>query len=150
MTLRTILISAALSLVAAGAAADLKPWTDYTESEEVYMITTIKVDSNMEDAYLEGIKQTWIPGQEAAKELGQINDYGIWRSQMSEAGDFNLILVVTLASAADMQPSKERYDALMKKLGEKFADESTEFAQKNYPAMRTITGNYMMRKVEMK
>ena len=79
----------------------------------------------MEDAYLEGIKQNWVPGQEAAKELGQINDYGIWRSQMSEAGDFNLILVVTLASAADMQPSKERYDALMKKLGEKFADEST-------------------------
>ena len=150
MKLRNALVSVMLSLVAVGAAADLKPWTDYTESDEVYMITTIRVDSNMEDAYLEGIKKTWVPGQEAAKELGQIRDYGIYRSQLSEAGDFNLILVVTLNSAADMQPSKERYDALMKKMGEAFAEESTEYAQKNYPAMRTITGNYMMRKIEMK
>ena len=150
MKFRHFAAAAALGLLTITANADLTPWEDYEASQEVYMITTVKVDSNMEDAYLEGIRDTWVPGQEAAKKLGQIRDYGIYRSQMSEAGDFNLILVVTLDSAADMQPSKERYDALMKEMGEKFAKESTEFAQKNYPSMRTITGNYMMRKIEFK
>ena len=150
MKFRHVAAVAALGLITASASADLTPWEDYEPSEEIYMITTVKVDSNMEDAYLEGIRNTWVPGQEAAKKLGQIRDYGIYRSQMSEAGDFNLILVVTLDSAADLQPSKERYEAMIKEMGKKFADESTEFAQKNYPSMRTITGNYMMRKIEFK
>ncbi len=145
------IVSAALLLgFFATANADLEPFKDYEASEEVYIVTTVKVDSNMEDAYLEGLANTWIPGQEAAKELGQIVDYGIYRSEFSEAGDFNLIMVVTLSSAAEMQPNKERYDAFMEKVGKDAADRSTEFAQKNYPAMREITGNYMMRKITVK
>ena len=147
---KNIILASALLGLCATANADLEPFTDYDASEEVYMVTTVKVDSNMEDAYLEGLRETWIPGQEAAKELGQIKDYAIYRSQFSEAGDFNLILVVTLSSAADMQPNKERYDALVEKLGKEASDRSTEYAQKNYPAMREITGNYMMRKITVK
>jgi len=150
MHLKKIVTAASLVFLAGTASADLEPWTDYEASEEVYMVTTVKVDSNMEDAYLEGLKETWVPGVELSKELGQINDWAIYRSQMSEAGDFNLILVVTLDSAADLQPSKERYDAFMKAMGEEEADRTTEYAQKNYPAMREITGNYMMRKINMK
>ena len=150
MNLTKIVCISSLLLVAASANADLEPWKDYEASDEVYLVTTIKVDSNMEDAYLEGLRETWIPGQEAAKELGQINDYSIYRSQFSEAGDFNLILVITLSSAADMQPSKERYDTFMQKVGKEASDRSTEYAQKNYPAMREITGNYMMRKITIK
>ena len=150
MYLKKIVCALPLLFLAAVANADLEPWTDYTSSDEVYLVTTIKVDSNMEDAYLEGLRETWIPGNEVAKELGQIQDWAIYRSQFSEAGDFNLILVVTLSSAADMQPSKERYDAFMEKMGKAAADKSTEYAQKNYPAMRKITGNYMMRKITIK
>lgn len=150
MYLKRILAVAALVCMTSTAYADLDPWTDYETSEEVHLVTTIKVDSNMEDAYLEGLKQTWIPGNEAAKKLGQIKDYAIYRSQLSESGDFNMILVVTLNSAADMQPSRERYEALMKELGEQQSEEATEFAQKNYPAMREITGTYMMREITIK
>ena len=150
MYLKKIVSAVVLLGLSATASADLEPFTDYEASEEVYLVTTVKVDSNMEDAYLEGLRATWVPGQEAAKELGQIVDYAIYRSQLSEAGDFNLILVITLSSAADMQPSKERYDAFMEKVGKEASDESTAFAQKNYPAMREITGNYMMRKITVK
>jgi len=150
MYVKKILSGIALLALSAMASADLEPFTDYDASQEVYLVTTVKVDSNMEDAYLEGLRETWIPGQEAAKELGQIEDYAIYRSQFSEAGDFNLILVITLSSAADMQPSKERYDAFMAKVGKEASDRSTEYAQKNYPAMRTITGNYMLRKITVK
>ena len=150
MYLKKFVSGVALLGLCAAASADLEPFTDYDASQEVYLVTTVKVDSNMEDAYLEGLRETWIPGQEAAKELGQIENYAIYRSQFSEAGDFNLVLVVTLSSAADMQPSKERYDAFMAKVGRDASDKSTEYAQKNYPAMRTITGNYMLRKITVK
>lgn len=150
MHVKTILTATSLLFLGATAHADLEPFTDYEASDEVYLVTTIKVDSTMEDAYLEGLKQTWIPGQEAAKKLGHINDYAIYRSQFSESGDFNLILVVTLDSAADLQPSKDRYNAMMEEFGKQRAEAATEFAQENYPAMREITGDYMMRRLTIK
>ncbi len=39
--------------------------------------------------------------------------------------------------------------AFMRELGEKAVEESTEYAQKNYPAMREITGEYMMRRISV-
>ena len=150
MRIRSLLALLASFTVSAVAWADLTPWEDYEPSEAVYLVTTVKVDSNMGDAYLEGLRQTWIPGNEAAKEIGQIVDYRIYRSQLPESGDFNLILVVELASAADMQPSQERYEAFIKEFGEQASEESTEYAQQNYPAMREITGSYMMREITVK
>lgn len=151
MSLMRVISAVSLLLAAMAANADFEPWKDYEISEEVYLVTTIKVDSNMEDVYLEGISRTWIPSNEVAKELGQIKDYAIYRNQLPDSGDFNMILTITLHSAADMQFSKERYDAFMRaiveEMGEQAVDESNEFAQQNYPAMREITGEYMMRRI---
>ena len=150
MRIKSIVTSLSILFLAGTAWADLQPFEDYEESETVYLVTTVKVDSNMGDAYLEGLKQTWIPGNEVAKKLGQIVDYRIYRSQLPESGEFNLILVVELESAADMQPSQDRYDAFIEEWGQQAADDSTEYAQENYPAMREITGSYMMRQVMVK
>ena len=84
MYLKKTIAALALLTIAGTASADLEPFTDYDESDEVYLVTTVKVDSNMEDAYLEGLAKTWIPGNEIAKELGQIQDYSIFRSQLSD------------------------------------------------------------------
>jgi hypothetical protein len=104
----------------------------------------------MDDAYLEGIKQTWIASNEVAKKLGQIQDYKILRSDLPQSGQFNLMLVVIYKSSADLAPNKERYEAFIKEWGEARNKETTEFAQKNYPAMREITGQYNMREVTIK
>ena len=64
MNLKKIACISSLLFFAASANADLEPWKDYEASDEVYLVTTIKVDSNMEDAYLEGLRETWIPGQD--------------------------------------------------------------------------------------
>ncbi len=56
-------------------------------------MTTVKVDPNIGDVYLEGIKQTWAVSN---------------------------------------------------------ADSSTDYAQKNYPAIRKISGDYMMHKITLK
>lgn len=149
--LRKILLTASIFALGSGIAfADLDPWTDYESSEAVWSITTIKVDSNMGDAYLEGIANTWVPGNETSMKLGQIEDYKIYRSDLPDSGDFNLLLVVKFAKTDDLAPNKARYDAFMAEFTKQKSDQATEYAQKNYPAMREITGQYLMREITLK
>lgn len=138
-------------IVLSGAAfADLQPYTDYEVSDALWSVTTVKVDANMGDAYLEGIEKTWAASNQVAQDLGQIESFSIYRSILPESGDFNLLLVVKFANTSDLAPNKERYDTFMKAWGEARNREVTEYAQKNYPAMRNITGAYLMREITLK
>ena len=85
--------TALFMLMAAPVFADLEPFSDYDQSRSVYHLTTIQVDPNMHDAYLEGIEKTWVSSNEIAKKLGHIVDYAIYRSTLPESGDFNLMSV---------------------------------------------------------
>jgi hypothetical protein len=129
--------------------ADLEPWKDYTVSEAVWSVTTINVHANMQDAYLEGIKKTWVASNEVAKELGQIEDYHIYRSELPGSGAFNLLLVVKFKNNELVGPNKARYEAFMKKWGAERQKSSREISQKDYPAMREITGEYRMREITL-
>jgi len=149
MTIRKIFLGTALFCLAGTAAADLTPWKDYDISATVSNVTTVKVDSNMIDKYLEGLRATWVTGNEAAKALGQITDYAIYVSQLPNSGDFNVVLVVEMASASDMQPSKANYDAFMKKWGADNEKRTNEIVQ-TYPDVRTITGEYLLREITIK
>ena len=104
----------------------------------------------MDDAYLEGLAKTWVTTNEAAKKLGQIEDYEIYRSDLPQSGDFNLLLIVKFAKTDDLALNKARYEAFMKEFGKTKADETTVYSQKNYPAMREITGQYLFRKITFK
>jgi hypothetical protein len=150
MYLKTGLSVLMVAMVATVALADLTPWKDYEVSEAVWSVTTVKVDANMGDAYLEGIKRTWIASNEVAKKLGQIEEYRILRSDLPDSGDFNLLLVVKYKNTSQIAPDKARYDAFMKEWGEARNKETTEYSQKNYPAMRKITGEYLMREITVK
>ena len=150
MRIKLALLTLAFAVVTAAAFADLTPWKDYAVSEALWEVTTIKVDSNMGDAYLEGIRATWVAGNKVSMELGQIEDYKILRSDLPESGHFNLILMVKYKNSASMAPSQKRYEAFVKKWGEQNLKETTEFAQKNYPAMRKITGQYHLREITLK
>ncbi len=150
MNINSMLGVFALIFVASPVLADLEPYKDYDVSDAVWSVTTIKVDPNMDDAYLEGIKQTWAAGNEVAKELGQIEEYSIFRSDLPQSGYFNLLLVIKFADSSDLAPNKERYDAFIKAWGKAKADASTDYAQENYPAMRKITGQYVMREITLK
>lgn len=146
---KTILLSSAL-LLSSAAFADLDPWEDYEISDSVWSVSTIKVDSNMGDAYLEGIRDTWVKGNEVSKALGHIQDYAIYRSELPESGEFNLLLVVEFSNNAMLAPNKARYDEFMAEWGKQNADAATQQAQKDYPGMRTITGEYRLRKITLK
>lgn len=143
------LLALSLLLSAASAWAQLKPYTDYEPSQQVTHVTTIKVHANMIDDYLEGIRMTWVESNEVAKKLGHIKGYGVWVSELPSSGEFNVVLTVDFESSADMAPSKARYDAFMKAWGE--ANESKVREKvKDYPGMRDITGEYVLRQITFK
>lgn len=144
------LLALSLLLVSTLAVADLEPWKDYETSDAVWSVTTIRVAPNMDDAYLEGLAKTWVSTNEISKKLGQIEDYKIYRSDLPQSGDFNLLLVVKFKNTSDLAPNKARYDAFMKELGKEESDKVTEYSQKNYPAMREIVGEYQVREITLK
>ncbi len=150
MRIPSKVIALGLLLGSTVAWADLEPWKDYETSEAVWSVTTIKVLPNMDDAYLEGIAKTWVGTNEVAKKLGQIEEYHIYRSDLPQSGDFNLLLVVKFKNTSDLAPDKARYDAFIKEYGKQQSDEVTQFSQKNYPAMREITGQYNVREITLK
>ena len=148
------LLATAMAMMAVAVAvvayADLTPWKDYQVSDAVWVVTTVKVDPNMDDEYLEGLGRTWIAANEVEKTLGYIEDYKIYRSDLPLGGDFNILLVVKLKSTADLAPSKARYEAFMKEWGAAREKETKEIGQKTYPTMRKITGEYHFREITMK
>jgi hypothetical protein len=151
MRLQSKILACALLVGSTAAQADLEPFKDYDTSEAVWSVTTIRVDSNMGDAYLEGLAKTWVSTNEIATKLGQIEEYHIYRSDLPASGDFNLLLVVKFKDAnAAAQPNKAQYDAFMKEIGKEQSDELTQYSQKNYPAMREITGEYFVREITLK
>ena len=150
MRIKMLLLSLGLVCFGGTALADLKPFTDYTISDSMWSVTTIKVHSNMDDAYLEGLKQTWVASNEVAKKLGQIEEYHIYRSDLPESGSFNMLLVVKFKNNESLAPNKARYDAFMKEWGAERDKKTTATAQKEYPAMRDITGEYNLREITIK
>jgi hypothetical protein len=149
MKLKLLLTALLLSLFSTATMAQLDPFTDYDISDELWNITMIQVDPNMGDDYLEGLRDTWVAANKVAKELGQIEDFHIFRSQLPQSGDANLFLVVKFPNSDSLDPNKEEYDKFMKAWGD--ANESkTREITKNYPAMRKITGEYLTREITIK
>jgi hypothetical protein len=149
MHIRIIITALFLCLVSSTALAQLDPWTDYDISDELWNITLVNVDPNLGDDYLEGLRDTWIAANKVAKELGQIEDFKIFRSQLPQSGNVNLFLVVKYANSDSLDPNREEYDKFMKAWGEANEAKTREIT-KNYPAMRKITGEYLVREITVK
>lgn len=129
------------------AAAQLKPYQDYTVSDSVSNVTTVKVKENMIEDYLQGIRNTWVASNEVAKRLGHLQSYSVYVSDMPNGGDFNVVLVTDFANTSDLAPNKARYDAFMKAWGTANEASVRSATTTVYPNIRTITGEYMMREV---
>lgn len=149
MRFKLLITALLLTFFTQSALAQLEPFTDYDISDALWNITFIKVDPNMGDDYLEGIRDTWVASNKVAKELGQIEDFAIYSSQLAQSGDVNLFLVVKFTDSSQLEPNKEEYDKFMKAWGEANEDRTREIT-KNYPGMREITGEYLVREITIK
>ena len=127
----------------------LEVYQDYDLGTEITLMTTVKIDANMEDIYLAGLRNSWVKAVGVQKELGFIKDWKILASDLPQSGEFNMILMVMFDSAADLEPSKKKYTAFMKKWSEEARKQSNQISAK-YPEVRTITGEYRMREIILK
>ena len=139
-----------LAFLATPASAQLQPWEDYEASDSVWVVTHVDLDPGTFGIYLEGLKATWIAANEVAKELGQIEDYAIYSNQYGADEDFDLVLVVKMASTDDLAPNRERYDAFMEAWGEANRDMSNEKVLELYNKIRRIKGTYLLREIKVK
>lgn len=134
---------------AAPAAAQMQVYEDYTPSEEVVEMTTVKVDSGQFETYLEGLKGTWVAANEVAKELGHIKGYAIWAVPYG-TNEVNLILTITYPSTAHTGPSKQRYDEFMARWGQERMDSNNKTVLELYNKIREIKGVYLLRRIDVK
>jgi hypothetical protein len=139
-------IAAAISITYP-VSAQLKPYEDYTVTDSVLNVTTVKVKENMVDDYLQGLRQTWAASNAVAKRLGQMKDYRVYVSELPNGGDFNVVLVTEFANTSDLAPNKARYEAFMKAWGTANEAATRTTTTTVYPNLRTITGEYLMRQV---
>ena len=133
--------------LATPATAQLKPYQDYTVSDSVSNVSTIKVKENMVEDYLQGIRNTWAASNAVAKQLGQMKDYHVYVSDLPNSGEFNVMLVATFANTSDLAPNKARYEAFMRAWGTQHEATTRTTTTTVYPNLRTITGEYLMREV---
>jgi hypothetical protein len=131
----------------APAMAQLEPYRDYTVSDSVSSVTTVRVSANMIDHYLEGIRATWVASNEAAKQLGHLQSYSVWVSDLPASGDFNVLLMVNFANTSDLAPNRARYEAFMRRWGTENQAATRRTTTTVYPSMREITGEYLLREV---
>ena len=127
----------------------LEVYKDYDLGTEITLITTVKIDANMEDVYLAGLRNSWVKAVNLQKELGEIKSWKILASDLPQSGEFNMILMVVFENAADLEPSKKKYTAFMKKWSEEARKKMNQISAK-YPEVRTITGEYRMREIILK
>ena len=147
--MKTLFASALLaaSLLASPASAQLQQYRDYTLSDAVHSVTTVRVASNMIEDYLEGIRGTWVASNEAAKSLGQLESYDVYVSDLPASGDFNVVLIVRFANTSDLAPNRARYDAFMQAWGTRNEAATRQTTTTVYPNIREITGEYLLRQV---
>ena len=75
MKMKTGLLAFGLGVaLSVPAFAQLKPYQDFTVSDAVSNVTTVKVKENMVEDYLQGIRTSWVSSSEAEKRLGHIKD----------------------------------------------------------------------------
>lgn len=147
-TLGVGLVGAVALSLAAPAAAQLKEWEDYTPQKTVIELTYVKVDEGQLNTYLEGLKQTWVKANEAAKSIGQISDYGIYVVPYG-SNEVNLVLRINYPSMASLDADKAEYDKFMAAWGAANQEASNRKVIELYNNIRKIKGTYILRELKM-
>jgi len=147
---RLLVAASAAGLAFASASQAFEVFTDYTPSKEVWNVTFVRVNPNRIDDYLEGLKQTWLPGCEIGKKQGSVVDCAVYLSETTANRDFNLVLVVQAPSAAASDPDADRYKAFMAETRARLAQDKQDKLVEGYEEMRTFFGEQNFRLITFK
>jgi hypothetical protein len=140
----------AAGLIAAGQANAFEPFKDFVPGKEVHNVVFVKVDPNRMDDYLEGLKKTWWSGCEISKKLGQLKSCAVYVSTTPSNKDFNMMLVQTFASGADLDPDEGEYNKFMTEFRKQLAEAQQDKIVEGYNELRTFYGEQDFREITFK
>jgi len=147
---RITVAAAAAALTLASSAQAFEAYTDYTPSKEVWNVTMVKVNPNRIDDYLEGIKQTWVPGCEIGKKHGVVVDCFVYLSETAANRDFNMMLVMKLPSAAVSDPDAALFKQIQAETRAQLEEAKQDKIVAGYEELRTFWGEMAFRRIEFK
>ncbi len=147
---RFTIAAAAAALTLASAAQAFEAYTDYTPSKEVWNVTMVKVNPNRIDDYLEGIKQTWVPGCELGKKHGVVVDCFVYLSETAANRDFNMMLVMKLPSGAVSDPDAALFKQIQAETRAQLEEAKQDKIVAGYEELRSFWGEMNFRRIEFK
>ena len=147
---RMTIAAAAAAMTLATSAMAFEAYTDYTPSKEVWNVTMVKVNPNRIDDYLEGLKQTWVPGCEIGKKHGVVVDCFVYLSETAANRDFNMMLVMKLPSAAVSDPDAALFKQIQAETRAQLEEAKQDKIVSGYEEMRSFWGEMAFRRIEFK
>ena len=125
-------------------------YEDYEPSEQHIQLTVISVEPNYVDNYLVNLKKTWVRSMEIQKELGYVEDFGVYTSEVANSP--NVWLTVTYENMAAMQPNEDRWNKVNEILEERYSEDEQELDQiaKGYEEIRKMVDYQIINRVNFK
>ena len=126
---------------------------DIYDSKTVWRISTIRIDANMEDKYLENLSKTWKMSMDMAKEEGLIKSYKILKGPAANEADYNLLLMVENEKMGDYDPDPTKdakWETIEEKVIAELSKETFDETVAMYGDIRKFLGVKIMREIELK
>jgi hypothetical protein len=120
----------------------------YTEGP-VSIVTSVKVEPGMWDAYMGWLQTGWKKSLEAQKAAGIVLGYAVYGTQARSLDEPDLYLVVTYKNMAAFDGLEERVEPIMEKTFNATQQQMTQ-AGIERGKMRTILGDEMIRELVLK
>jgi hypothetical protein len=115
----------------------------------VSIVTSVKIEPGMDDAYMSWLQGNWKKSLEAQKAAGIVLGYAVYGTQARSPSEPDLYLVVTYKNMAAFDGLDDRVEPIMEKL---FNSTQQQMAQASIERgkMRTIMGSEMIRELVLK
>jgi len=115
----------------------------------VSIVTSVKVEPGMDDAYMNWLQSNWKKSLEAQKAAGIVLGYAVYATQARSPSEPDLYLVVTYKNMATFDGLDDRVEPIMEKT---FNATQQQMAQASIERgkMRTIMGSEMIRELVLK
>ena len=135
---------AVITLSGTATAAD-RPYTD----GPVSVVTSVKIEPGMDDAYMSWLQSGWKKSLEAQKAAGIVLGYAVYGTQARSPDEPDLYLVVTYKNMAAFDGLDDRVEPIMEKTFSATQQQMTQ-AGIERGKMRTILGSEMIRELVLK
>ncbi len=134
----------AFATLAGTAAAADRPYTE----GPVSIVTSVKTEPGMFDAYMNWLQTGWKKSMEAQKAAGIVVGYAVYSTQARSPDEPDLYLVVTYKNMAAFDGLDARVDPIMEKTFG--TQQQMNQAAIDRGKMRTILGDEMIRELVLK